>query len=59
LDAVIITVPLFMHFPVIKDALMAGKHAFCEKVWCSSRRRWAELRTLVEQRPKRVMQVGL
>jgi predicted dehydrogenase len=48
-----------MHFPVIKDALMAGKQAFCEKVWCSSRRRWAELRTLVEQRPKRVMQVGL
>src|SRR5260370_31912281 len=30
-DAVIVTVPLFVHYPVTRDALMAGKHVFCEK----------------------------
>src|SRR5260221_334481 len=30
-DAVFVTVPLFVHFPITKDALMAGKHVFCEK----------------------------
>src|ERR1051326_4062268 len=25
-DAVFVTVPLFLHFPITKDALMAGKH---------------------------------
>src|SRR5256885_5803731 len=29
-DAVYVTLPLFIHFPVTKDALMAGKHVFCE-----------------------------
>ena len=30
-DCVYIVTPLFMHFPVTRDALMAGKHVFCEK----------------------------
>ena len=30
-DAVFVTVPLFVHFPITRDALMAGKHVFCEK----------------------------
>jgi predicted dehydrogenase len=30
-DAVFVTVPLFVHYPITKDALQAGKHVFCEK----------------------------
>ncbi len=30
-EAVFVTTPLFLHFPVTKDALEAGKHVFCEK----------------------------
>ncbi|HVW84054.1 MAG TPA: Gfo/Idh/MocA family oxidoreductase [Bryobacteraceae bacterium] len=58
-DAVIIAVPLFMHFPVTKDALLAGKHTFCEKSLVFRPRELAELRALVDQRPKQVLQVGL
>src|SRR5436190_8644488 len=29
-DAVLIATPLYMHYPVTKDALDAGKHVFCE-----------------------------
>jgi predicted dehydrogenase len=58
-DAVIIAVPLFLHFPVTKDALLAGKHTFCEKSLVFKAPEMAELRTLVEQRPKQILQVGL
>lgn len=58
-DAVIIAVPLFMHFPVTKDALLAGKHTFCEKSLVFKPHEMAELKALVDQRPKQVMQVGL
>src|SRR5579864_1091849 len=30
-DAVLVTTPLFEHFRITRDALMAGKHVFCEK----------------------------
>src|SRR5436190_615191 len=30
-EAVYVTVPLFLHYPITKDALQAGKHVFCEK----------------------------
>ena len=30
-DCVYIATPLFLHFPVTRDALLAGKHVFCEK----------------------------
>jgi hypothetical protein len=30
-DAVFVITPLFVHFPLTRDALMAGKHVFCEK----------------------------
>ena len=59
IDAVIIAVPLFLHFPVTKDALLAGKHVFCEKSLVFKATEMAELRTLVEARPKQVLQVGL
>ena len=58
-DAVLIAVPLFLHFPVTKDALLAGKHVFCEKSLVFKATEMAELRTLSEARPKQVLQVGL
>src|SRR5436309_1208646 len=58
-DAVIIAVPLFMHFPVTKDALLAGKHTFCEKSLVFKAEQVYELRSLVAAHPKQVMQVGL
>jgi predicted dehydrogenase len=58
-DAVFVTTPLFMHFPVTKDALLAGKHVFCEKSLVFKPEEMVELRALVAQRPKQVMQVGL
>jgi hypothetical protein len=30
IEAVFIATPLFMHYPVMVDALEAGKHVFCE-----------------------------
>jgi len=30
MDAVFVVVPLFLHFGVTKDCLLAGKHTFCE-----------------------------
>src|SRR6516165_7839171 len=30
-DAVFVITPLFTHFPITRDTLMAGKHVFCEK----------------------------
>jgi hypothetical protein len=39
-DAVIITVPLFMHFPVTRDALMRASIRSARRAWYSSRRRW-------------------
>jgi predicted dehydrogenase len=58
-DAVFITTPLFMHFPVTKDALLAGKHVFCEKSLVFKPEELAELRALTAARPKQVLQVGL
>jgi predicted dehydrogenase len=58
-DAVLVTTPLFMHFPITKDALLAGKHVFCEKSLVFKPEEMVELRALVAQRPKQVLQVGL
>ena len=58
-DAVFITTPLFMHFPVMKDALLAGKHVFCEKSLVFKPEEITELRALSAQHPKQIIQVGL
>src|ERR1035441_1185149 len=31
IDAVFVITPLFVHFPLTRDVLLAGKHVFCEK----------------------------
>jgi len=58
-EAVFVTTPLFMHFPVTKDALEAGKHVFCEKSLVFRPEEVHALRALVLSRPKQVLQTGL
>jgi len=59
IDAVLIAVPLYEHFPITKDSLQAGKHVFCEKSLVHKAPEVHELRTLKAQYPKQVLQVGL
>lgn len=59
IDAVLIATPLYTHFPITKDALLAGKHVFCEKSLVFKPEEVHELRQLVNDRPKQIMQVGL
>ena len=58
-EAVIIAVPLFEHFRVTQDALLAGKHIFCEKSLVFKPEEAHMLRALVAQHPKQCFQVGL
>ncbi len=58
-DAVIITVPLYLHFPITRDALIAGKHVFCEKSLVFKPAEVHALRKLYAQHSKQVLQVGL
>lgn len=59
IDAVLIATPLYTHFPITKDALLAGKHVFCEKSLVFKPEEVHELRALSNSRPKQVLQVGL
>src|SRR5208283_1956305 len=59
IDAVLIAVPLYEHFPITKDSLQAGKHVFCEKSLVHQPFEVHALRALVAQHPKQVLQVGL
>src|SRR5260370_36095903 len=58
-DAVIVTVPLFVHFPVTRDALMAGKHVFCEKCLVFKPEEVHALRKLAAEHPKQILQTRL
>jgi predicted dehydrogenase len=58
-EAVFVTTPLFLHFPVTKDALEAGKHVFCEKSMVFKPEEVHALRALAHARPKQSLQVGL
>ena len=59
IDAVFITVPLFLHYPVMKAALEAGKHVFCEKSLVFTPEEVHGLRALSDAKPELVVQVGL
>ncbi len=59
IEAVFITVPLFLHYQVMKDALEAGKHVFCEKSLVFTPEEVHSMRALHEERPNQVIQVGL
>lgn len=58
-EAVFVTTPLFVHFPVTKDALMAGKHVFCEKCLVFKPEEVHALRALSQEHPKQILQTGL
>src|SRR6266436_1399255 len=58
-DAVFIAVPLYRHFPVTRDALLAGKNVFCEKSLVFKPDEVHALRALAAQHSKQVLQVGL
>jgi predicted dehydrogenase len=59
IDAVIIATPLFVHFPVTRDALLAGKHTFCEKSLVFKPEEVHALRALASQCSNQILQVGL
>jgi predicted dehydrogenase len=59
IDAVLIATPLFEHFRVTRDALLAGKHVFCEKSLVFKADEVHALRALSNSRPKQTLQVGL
>jgi predicted dehydrogenase len=58
-DAVYVTTPLFEHFRITRDALMAGKHVFCEKCLVFKPEEVHALKALAHERPKQVLQTGL
>jgi len=58
-EAVFITVPLYLHYPIMRDALLAGKHVFCEKSLVFTPAEYHGLKKIAEERPKQIVQVGL
>lgn len=50
IDAVAIATPVHMHFPMARDALLAGKHVFVEKPMAHTGEECRELMQLAEQR---------
>jgi predicted dehydrogenase len=59
IDAVLIATPLYEHFPITRDALLAGKHVFCEKSLVFKPEEVHALRKLAREHSKQVIQVGL
>lgn len=59
IDAVMVATPLYTHFAITRDSLLAGKHVFCEKSLVFKAEEVHALRALSRERPKQVMQVGL
>jgi predicted dehydrogenase len=59
IDAVFVVVPLFVHFPLTRDALMAGKHVFCEKCLVFKPAEAHAMRALAAEHSKQILQVGL
>lgn len=57
-QAVVVAVPLFLHYEVASTALAAGCHVFCEKTMCYSLEQAQKLVSEVEA-SGRVFQVGL
>jgi predicted dehydrogenase len=52
-DAVHVCTPNFMHFPIAKDALLAGKHVICEKPLATSVEQARELVVLAAETKRR------
>jgi predicted dehydrogenase len=59
IDAVFVTTPLFVHYPLTRDALEAGKHVFCEKCLVFKPEEVHALRAVAAAHPKQILQTGL
>ena len=60
IEAVLIATPVYTHYPILEDALRAGKHVFCEKSIVFRPEEVHKLRAIYpSQHPKQVLQVGL
>jgi predicted dehydrogenase len=57
-EAVVIAVPLYLHFAITRDSLQAGKHVFCEKSLVFKADEVHALRALAAEHPKQILQVG-
>jgi predicted dehydrogenase len=59
-EAVLIATPVYLHYPMMEDALKAGKHVFCEKSLVFNADEVHKLKQIYpSQHPKQVLQVGL
>jgi len=59
LDAIFVITPLYVHYPITRDALLSGRHVFCEKCLVFAPEEVRGLRALADSRPKQVLQTGL
>lgn len=50
LDAVVVATPTGTHAPIVRDALLAGRHVLCEKPLCERAEEGEELAELAERR---------
>jgi predicted dehydrogenase len=59
LDAIFVITPLYVHYPLTRDAMLSGRHVFCEKCLVFKPEEVHGLRALAESRPKQILQTGL
>jgi predicted dehydrogenase len=59
IEAVLVVTPLYEHFPITRDALLAGKHILCEKSLVFTPEEVHALRKLADEHPRQTLQVGL
>jgi len=58
-DAVVIVTPLHLHFQMTRDAVLAGKHVYCENSLVFKADEVHALRALAADHGKQILQVGL
>jgi predicted dehydrogenase len=59
-EAVLIATPVYLHYPMLEDALKAGKHVFCEKSLVFTPEEIHKVKAMYpSQFPRQVLQVGL
>ncbi len=58
IEAVLIATPLFEHFRIAREFILAGKHVYLEKTMTYNIAQAQELMKLVKAHPKQVLQVG-
>ncbi|MCB0689560.1 MAG: Gfo/Idh/MocA family oxidoreductase [Saprospiraceae bacterium] len=57
IDAVIVSVPLSLHYQIAKEAMEAGKDVYCEKTMCFTPEESLDLGHIIQQN-NRIFQVG-